>query len=336
MRRRLPPHISTLLTLSFLCPSLLHAEPWKHLTEADGLPLLMVQYLERHGEEVWVGTLDGLVVFRKGQSSKVVERQAAWDVLPLGKGRYWIGTQQGALLLDGHKTTRSLEGYSVGSLERFGEKALWACAERNQTLALMEYREGPWKPVSRFKRRNVSDLFSTRDGKVWALVEADGIVAADPTNDPKEWPHHLKGLNVRSFCEDVHGRVWCGVWGKGVMVLEDGEWKRHLPQEKAAITIIRQDAKGHLWAATNASGFWEYDGDQWKNHLRDEGTINFLEVPADGRVYFSSQSAPALRVWTGKKWDTVLDAASPFRAVIQGPRGKLWAGNTINGLYVQP
>jgi len=326
----------SLLILSLLFTSFLRAEPWEHITEADGVPVMMVQYLERHGDEVWVGALDGLAVFRRGEPKKMISGQAVWDVLPIGKGRYWVGTQKGALLLEGGKATPSLEGFSVGSLETFGDRAIWACAERNQTIAVMEHRDGVWKPVPRLKGRSVSDLFKTGRGAVWALVEADGIVATDPAKEPKDWPHHLKGRNVRSFCEDSKGRIWCGTWAKGIMVFEDGTWDRHLRKEEAAITTIRQDRKGHIWAATNANGLWEFDGTKWKNHLRDEGTINFLEVPADGRVYISSQSTPALRAWTGRAWDTLLDIPGQFRAVIQAPKGKLWAGNTITGLYVQP
>ena len=333
--RTKPIPLANSLALCLLA-SILHAEPWKHITEADGVPVLMVQHLERHGKEIWVGTLDGLIVYRGGKPEKMVSGQAVWDVLPVDKDRYWVGTQNGALLLEGGKTTPSLEGYSVGSLEKLGDKAIWACAEKAQNITLMEYREGSWKRVTRLKGRNVSDLFRTRSGAVWTLVEADGIVAADPSEEPKKWPHHLGGRNVRSFCEDTKGRIWCGTWAKGIMAFEDGKWKRHLGKEEVAFTTIKQDGKGHIWAATNANGLWEFDGAKWKKHLREEGTINFLEVPADGHVYVSSQSAPALRTWTGKAWKTILDAPGQFRAVIHAPRGKLWAGNTIAGLYVQP
>ncbi|MDA1141682.1 MAG: hypothetical protein O3B01_24225 [Planctomycetota bacterium] len=312
-----------------------HAEPWKHITEADGLPTMMVQFIERHGDDMWVGTLDGLAVFRDGMPKKVVEGQAAWDIQPIGKRRYWAGTMRGVLLLEADKSTPSFEGYSVGSLQSFGEKSVLACAEKQNAITLIQYKDGDWQPITRFKRQSVTDLFKTRDGKVWALIETDGIVVADPAQDPAKWTHHLKGINVRSFCEDKKGRIWCGTFSKGIMELTDGEWKRHLPREEAAITTIKEDNKGHLWAATNANGLWQYDGAEWKNHLKDEGTINFLES-AGGNIYVSSQTVPALRMWDGKKWQTILDIPGQFRAVVLGPGGKLWAGNTITGLYVQP
>ncbi|MDP6355384.1 MAG: two-component regulator propeller domain-containing protein [Planctomycetota bacterium] len=335
------------LTTLILAP-ILQAEPWKHITEADGLPTMMVQFMERHGDDIWVGTLQGLAVFRGGRGFKVLAGKATWDIQPLGKGRYWVGTMRGLMLLGGDRKQPgtdsawkvgdlhpSFKGYSVGSLESLGEKSLLACAERRNAIALIQYKDGDWKAISRFKRRSVSDLFKTRRGKVWAIIESDGIVAADPAKDSKEWAHHLKGRSVRSFCEDKEGRIWCGTFSKGIMELTDGKWKRHLPREESAITTIKQDSKGHLWAATNANGLWQYDGGKWKNHLRDEGTINFLES-AGGSVYISSQSAPPLRAWDGKKWQTILDIPGQFRAVVLGPGGKLWAGNTITGLYVQP
>ena len=109
-----------------------------------------------------------------------------------------------------------------------------------------------------------------------------------------------------------------------------------MEKEDAAVTTIREDARGHIWAATNANGLWQFDGDNWTNHLREEGTINVLEVPEDGRVYVSSQSVCELRVWTGEEWRTLLEAPAMFRAVINGPGGEIWAGNTLTGLYVQP
>ncbi|MDA0771273.1 MAG: hypothetical protein O2821_13805, partial [Chloroflexi bacterium] len=157
-------HTYRFLTILLFAAPLLNAEPWKHIIEADGVPTMMVQFMKCYGDEIWVGTLDGLAVFRDGKPKKVIERQAAWDVLPNGKGRYWVGTQRGVILLDGEKTIPGLEGYSVGSLEAFGDKAIWACAEKQNIITLMEHQGGSWKPVPRFKRRSAAGLFRTRAG----------------------------------------------------------------------------------------------------------------------------------------------------------------------------
>jgi len=313
---------------------LVQAAEWKHVTTADGMPVGMVQFLKLLDGEVWMGTMDGLVRFGDGKQTKVLA-EATWDVLPGGPGRYWIGTADGVWLLEKEKLTQSLKGVSAGSLERFGDQAIWAVAGRGETTGLMQYRDGTWTEPPRLKGRVVTDLYPMRNGTIWVALEADGIVAADPAQEPAQWPHHLKGVNVRSFCEDGQGRLWCGTWGKGVLLLDAGKWHPHLSKERSAITTLVEDGKGHLWAATSANGLWQYDGAQWKQHLAREGTINVLERAADGRVYISSQSVPALRVWSGKSWITLLDVPGSFRTVILGPEKKLWAGHTVTGLYIQ-
>jgi len=315
---------------------LLHAGDWRNITECDGVPVGMVQFMKRIDNDVWVGALDGLVQFTDGTGTKIVSGQAVWAVLCDGKDRYWLGTDQGILLLEGGKISQSLTGASVGCLKRFGEQAVWAVAGDRDAFSLREWRDNAWRVHPHFKGKSVSDLFTARDGTVWALVESDGIVAADPARNPAEWVHHLQGVNVRSFCEDDKGRIWCGTWGRGIKVLEGVKWTSHLAGEEAAITAIVQDGDGHLWAATNANGLWEYDGTEWHNHLRDAGSINVLECAADGRVYVSSQSVAALRVWDGQAWTDLVTAPGGFRTVVIGPDNKLWAGHTLSGIYVQP
>ena len=92
-----------------LCGSV-RADDWKHVTQVDGLPIQMVQFMERINGQVWVGTLDGLARFETRDGEKVLKGQAVWNVLPAGKDRYWLGTQEGG------KATPSLRGFSVGFL----------------------------------------------------------------------------------------------------------------------------------------------------------------------------------------------------------------------------
>jgi len=326
--------VATLIGCALLSGGADGAE-WKHITAAAGLPGARVQFVQRDGDAVWVGTLDGLAMFRGGKASTVVTGEAVWDMLPMGGKRYWLGTGNGILLLEGTKTARSLAGYSVGRLARFGEDGAWAVADRADRTELFEYVDGEWRPAEHFAREVVTDLFQTRDGKVWALLEANGLVAADPGVPPAQWQRHLEGINVASFCEDTRGRIWCGTWGRGIRAYDGEKWERVLKKEDATITTIREDGNGHIWAATNAHGLWEFDGTQWHNHLRKEGSINVLEAPGDGRIYVSSQSVCDLRVWTGKEWRTLLEAPAMFRDVVVGPGDRLWAGNTVTGLYVQ-
>jgi hypothetical protein len=44
----------------------------------------------------------------------------------------------------------------------------------------------------------------------------------------------------------------------------------------------------------------------------------------------------SLRRWSGKAWETVLDVPTMFIGVATDAKGKLWAGNILDGVYVEP
>lgn len=314
----------------------LQAASWKHLTEDQGLPARQIQFIKMQGSDVWAGTLKGLTVFRKGKPETVLTGEPVWDVLPTADGSLWIGTENGIVRQKGVVSDRRLQGESIGRIVAFGTNSIWALCKKNDRARLMEYRDGEWRPVKRFEKQKPTELFMTRAGVVWVLLEANGMVEAGSAQEPAQWKHHQTGVNMTAFYEDKQGRIWCGTWDRGIMVFENGEWKRMLTDEDAVVTAVRQDGKGQIWVATNAHGLWQYDGANWVNHLNEEGTINLLETTSDGKVFVSSQSECSLRQWTGSGWDKVVDVPTMFIAVRADAKGKIWAGNILDGIYVSP
>jgi ligand-binding sensor domain-containing protein len=329
---------NALLAMVFAClwsVGALAAEPWRQLTTADGLPGEEIQFLrEDDAGAVWVGTLSGLGVWRDGKFTSVVARGEFWDLLPVGNGRYWAGTANGVLWLDGEKQTASLTGNTVAPILRVGEGKIWALSKNraSERNSLMEMTGGEWKPVSQFEKQQVVDLLQTKDGAVWVAVDGNGVFVVGPAGVT----HHLGGLNVTAMREDSRGRVWCGLWGKGVAVWEQGSWTRHLPKEKSVILSIREDSKGQIWVATNANGLWRFAEEKWTNDLAAEGSINLLETTSDGRVWISSQSVGGLRYWDGTKWQVSLDRPLPMRCLLETKTKQLWAGGILDGVYRKP
>lgn len=313
----------------------LQAAPWKHLTTSEGLPAMQTQFIKVQGGDVWVGTLEGLARFRDGKVETYLKGEPVWDVLTSGD-TIWIGTDNGIVRQKGTVGERSLEKLAVGRMVVFGSNTIWAICKQRDSARLMQLAGGAWQPVERFARQKVADLNVARSGAVYVILEANGVVVATPGQPPEQWKHHQQGVNLTAFLEDKQGRFWFGTWDRGVMILENGEWKRMLTDEDAVITAVRQDGKGHIWVATNAHGVWQYDGANWINHLNEEGTINMLETSADGKVFVSSQTECSLRQWNGTGWDKVVDVPTMFITVRADAKGKLWAGNILDGVYVQP
>ena len=315
------------------------AEPWRHVTKAGGLPGEEIQFLRTDAAgAVWIGTLTGLGVFRDGKFTTVAAAGAFWDLLPMGPDTYWAGSGNGALLLAGGKQTPSLPGNMVAPIIRYNATTVWALAKNRGTAnnALMEHAGQEWKPVARFEKERVVDLLQTRSGAVWVAVEGNGVFMVPPQSDPATATHHLPGLNVTALREDSQGRVWCGLWGKGVAVWEKDAWTRHLSKEKSVIIGIREAANGVIWVATNEQGVWRFDGKTWTNDLADEGSINMLETTSDGRVWISSQMTGGLRYWDGKKWQVSLANPLPIRCLVETKDKTIWAGGVLDGVYIRP
>jgi len=315
------------------------AEQWDNYTEEKGqLPGDRIQFLETDEDgNVWIGTLTGLGRFADGKFSVLTGpdgkaiRVQVWDVLRTGPGRWWVGAENGALLIDGGKVQRHLAGKSVAQVLPFGKDGL--IAKVND--AVFTYDGADWKEMEFFRGKRPEILTPTSGGAVWVTVEANGVYVVDPA-DPQAAPaHHLRGTSVKVVHEDARKRIWCGMWGAGVMVLEKGQWRRHLAEEKSYVLHIRDDAAGNVWVATSAHGLFRYDGERWVNDLREEGSINMLETTPDGKVWISTQGQGGLRCWDGKSWQVSLDSVLPIRCLVRGPDGALWAGGVLDGVHVR-
>jgi ligand-binding sensor domain-containing protein len=314
-------------------------DAWKHYTRADGLPSDEIQFIKQDaGGSVWVGTLSGLAVFRDGKFTPRITDTAVWDVLPAGKGQYWVGTDSGVVRLDGEKKEAGVGGQAVAKIFRYDRETLWALGKSGgiqERCTILQNSGGTWMPVSAFSGIEIADLFQTADGAMWITVEADGVWVVNPRDGISKAVSHLKGLNVRTVYQDSQSRVWCGVWGRGVMVFEQDAWTRHLTREKSDILAIREDAGHRIWVATSGSGVWRYEKGQWTPYLAEEGAINLLETTSDGRVWISSQKTGGLRCWTAAGWMTALDGGQPMRCLIETGDKRIWAGCVYGGIYVR-
>jgi ligand-binding sensor domain-containing protein len=309
------------------------------VTKDKGLPGDEIQFLRQDDAgAVWIGTLSGLGVFRGGQFTNLVTRGEFWDVLQVGPHKHWVGGGGGALLIEAGKQTWSLPGNTVAPIIRVNDTTVWALAKNRGTErnTLMENAGGDWKPVARFEKERVVDVLPTREGAVWVALEGNGVLVVPPRGDPATAVQHLAGLNVTTMRQDSQGRVWCGLWGKGVAVWEKDAWTTHLTKEKSVILAIREDARGGIWVGTNEKGLWRYDGKAWTNDLADEGAINMLETTSDGRVWISSQAVGGLRYWDGTKWQVSLGNPLPIRCLLETKEKTFWAGGVLDGVYIRP
>lgn len=318
-------------------------DAWKNYTAENGLPGNEVQFLKQdEAGTVWAGTLTGLGAFKDGKFSVAIEKVQAWDILKAGENAHWVGTNNGAIRLQGDKKETFLAGKTVAPLVRIGKDRIWTIAKENKEKegeaaknALLEHDGKEWRPVEAFAKENVQDMFKVSDGTVWVALEANGVAAATPGTDPVKSTRHLEGRNVTTVFEDSRKRIWCGTWEQGVHVYDGKEWTRHLEKEKSAILAVVEDTRGTVWVATSANGLWRHDGKAWTNDLKQEGGINMIAATSDGKVWISSQQKGGLRAWSGKEWAVSLESALPIRCILETSDKKIWAGGVLDGVHAK-
>jgi ligand-binding sensor domain-containing protein len=322
----------------------LHAQKsnWKNLTVEDGLPANEIQFIQGDANgNVWVGTLKGMVEFEDGELSEPLIKGSVFDVMAMDEERLLLGTSRGAKIVkDGEVVQEMLKGNYVAPIMRFSEDRIWALKRKGgqdaEINVLVEYVDGEWSKVEALEDRSIVDLQKTPDGRVWVLLDGDGVAEFDPKKGTENFTHHLEGLSVTSLFHDSKKRLWVGMWGSGVSVLTDGRWKDYLQEREAYVFDIVEDDRGQIWVSTNNDGLWRYNKAEWHHHLGDQGAVNLLKVMDDGTVVISAARTGGLQYWTGEEWKVSLPGPLPIRTVYELENGTVLAGGVLDGLHVLP
>lgn len=338
---------------------------WQNITEEDNeaLPGDQIQFIKEANGVVWIGGLEGLTRYKDGTFTAVTEivekkkrgkvekserpiGDKSWDILGLGDDTWLLGHGGGVSLVEGTKIKEhEMKGYTASPVVKGCDDIVWTLGKKEQnkkqiTNIMQRGEGGAWTVVEYFKKdpdsekkRIVEDLYKDSSGEFWVTISGNGVINADPTEKPENWIHYLKGFNVTTVGEDAEGRVWCGLWERGVAMLQNGAMSRNLSDEDM-IPLGIDSTKKSVWVASNDRGCFQKVNDEWTHHFADEGAANLLKVTHDGRVWVSTQKKGGLRVWTGEEWEVALPGPFPIRAVTLTSDGTVWAGGILNGLHI--
>ncbi len=317
---------------------------WRHFSVQAGTAGLAgdeIQFIKvAAGGGVWIGTMNGLSRAKDGAFSvaqgadgKPLE-QAVWDVLELAGGEMLVGHSRGVASLGGKAQKGALDGATVAPLQPFAG-TVWAIAKSaGKGRVVARGSDGTWADVPALKEVRAEDMVLLPEGSLWIMADGDGIYEIPASGDVAARKHHLQGVNVTAVFQDSKKRVWCPLWGGGIMMQEGESWIQHLPKEKAAVLTVVETPDGKIWAASSATGLWVYDGKAWNGMLSDEGAVSLLTLTADGRVWISSQPTGGLRFWDGKAWQTAIAGPLPVRCLTEAADGAIWVGGVLDGVHV--
>jgi hypothetical protein len=261
---------------------------WKQFTVKDGLPNDHIFAVRVHGNDVWVGTEDGLALIDKAQG-KVVRVWREKDGLPWKAvtavevddrtGDVWLGLFGGGLAR-----------YSGERFDHFHQ--LNSGLLNDVVYGVAVEHDNIWAATTAGCSR-----YNLRTGEWTAFTEK---------NAPME---EIWNYNVSYDGKD---KVYLAVWGSGVLVFDlrkekDGKnpWEEYLdPDGEMEIDLYRDDGINHvivtgavavdgvMWVSTYFGGS-RYDGRHWRGYAQQEGGLpsdfdNNIKARSGQEAYFCS------------------------------------------------
>lgn len=326
---------------------------------------------------VWLGLFGGglyttdhafrtLTPFRTQEGHTPFAGNIVSAILPLGNGRYAIGTdRQGLSLIDAARHSfepivASLEGKELFVRNLIlNHREIWAATEQGMlvynldTHATQHFTYNPMDPFS------ISDnplycLYKDREGGLWAGSYFGGLnylPAIHPVFErfvPQGSGNGLHGRRVREMVMDKQGKIWIGTEDGGLNCMEpDSETFSHIAASNAFPNVHGLCIDGNeLWVGTFASGLKIIDtrthqlikafkADGRPGSLRDNTIFSIARSP-QGVMYLGT--IRGLCTYIANTQTFVYDRAVPpvlINDVSFDSRGNLWLATQTNGVFMR-
>ncbi len=326
---------------------------------------------------VWLGLFGGglyttdhafrtLTPFRTQEGHTPFAGNIVSAILPLGNGRYAIGTdRQGLSLIDAARHSfepivASLEGKELFVRNLIlNHREIWAATEQGMlvynldTHATQHFTYNPMDPFS------ISDnplycLYKDREGGLWAGSYFGGLnylPAIHPVFErfvPQGSGNGLHGRRVREMVMDKQGKIWIGTEDGGLNCMEpDGETFSHIAASNAFPNVHGLCMDGNeLWVGTFASGLKIIDtrthqlikafkADGRPGSLRDNTIFSIARSP-QGVMYLGT--IRGLCTYIANTQTFAYDRAVPpvlINDVSFDSRGNLWLATQTNGVFMR-
>lgn len=323
---------------------------------------VVVRGLASKGDDIWIGTSNGLIRFdRKKESPQVFNAKTAGllsnvivSITPDSKGNVWIGTYGGGLARFDGVQWEVFTPYGHGS-KTYGS-AWTAYSEKNGLGDLWVYDllfapdgsmwVATWKGASH----------SRKDGFLTYTMD-DGLVDKWVYTVERE-PSGVLWFGTEGGINRFDGKTWQG-WthkdGLGASVRQtlkrpkkdepyDDDEDHHLRsgrenQETNPNYVISSaiDAKGDKWFGTWGGGLSRFDGKTFKNYTTEDGLpgniINALEMDSKGILWIGTNKGVSR--FDGKTFKTFTQMDGLLGdyvfAITIDPDGHKWFG-TFGGV----
>ena len=284
---------------------------FKTFNAKDGIPFGYVNTMMVEGTNIWLGTLDGLVLYN-GKKFRVYTEDDGlshpWiNAIRKGpNGKIWVGTNSGLSIFDGSKF---LGLWSIDGLPNNQVNDIYFDNSGNAIIStsggVMKYngktfvRLNPKSGNYNFELNSGQEISRTKDGIYWFTDwSGAGVVKYDPrsiinTTQSDSFPQ----VPINDIKVDKNRNLWIATQGEGLIQLSNNKIINQLKIDDGLrsnnLSSIDIDLFGNIWIATN-SGLSKYDGRTIHTYTKDDGLptnqIKSLITDDRGFVWFTSFS----------------------------------------------
>ncbi|SFV01658.1 diguanylate cyclase (GGDEF) domain-containing protein [Pseudoduganella namucuonensis] len=344
----------------------------------DGLPDddIAALLLDSRGD-LWVGGANGLVrkpraadryapVLSDPRDAARLARQGVSRLREDRRGRLWVGTQSGGLLIvdpASGQATWLVDGEAVSSgpvsaIEEADGNQMWI--GRSNGIEIRAADSGAARQWIRHVAGRTGSLASPdvqgivrdRSGVLFVGMYGGGVQRYVPPL-PGIFVHRpalddpWDGIGIRSILEMRNGEIWLGRALRGISVLDQGLRRAGdiaLPGQSGGggapagmVAAMAQGPDGHAWIGAD-NGLYEFDeGRRFVRRYDVGGKIRRMLADRDGVVWIGTGNG-LLRRDPGAATlaPVMLARGGPMRgnvdALAQDPAGRVWAGN-VAGIF---
>ena len=305
------------------------------------LPSLTVRALhEARDGTLWVAMDRGLARLRPGGTAEVAEMFAATYVYAFCEdpdGSVWLGTSNGLYVyrqgqFGAAAQHMGLSSHAVYAIRRGANQVLYVGADGG---GLYRIPGSPAEAV-RGEEGPIWSVLEDRRGRVW-IASDHGLKHLD--GDRLDTAFGEQGLSGRvlTLFEDREGSLWVGTRYSGVVRLTAGRATSigHQLEHPSVLTVL-EDRKGHLWFGTAGGGLGRLDGDRLKSYRRRNGLVSDIIGPIiedrEGRIWFGPREGDRLQRIENGRVSSFPIQGTPA-SLHEDLDGALWVGTTGDGLY---
>ena len=248
-------------------------------SERNGFPGLKVWSIMQDREgNILIGTNEnGICVYKGDDFISYIEDDGLSNpqvraILQRSDGSYWFGTNEGITILDPASAGGSMHDFEELRRERIEflredkDETVWigtftsGVANYHQTRGLTE----DWQLNRIIGQKQVRAMDIDRDNYLW-IGALDGLIYYDigKRRVVKKFTQidGLKGNHISALFIDSDDRVWIGQNGRGITLIDDGEFVDMNLGFDFTPLCLAEDQDGTYWIGTEGRGVIHYDVD---------------------------------------------------------------------------